>query len=606
MGVVSPLLLATFSFLGNSDIYWIAGWCALVCLPVLMLFASRRWSGRSIAACAGVAIVASYASSIRSEAGLGVATAAVALVLVRERKWRRRLAVGALVAAAYLTIRPGLIKGVETYRDHAIASYIHANPGWSSVSGSGHPFWHSAYIGLGYLPNRWGIIWKDQSAEAAVHRVDPKAPYLSARYSSILEHRYFHILRSDPGFVLRTYATKAGVEANQALRRFLSGLVLLPALLLFGRRRRLLAGWALLVLPTLAIQFAAPILTLPGVYGVGFLSAVGLLALLPGCELLALLERTFAARRTSEATVPERATLRGLVREPRAWGRSARQRSSWSRRSRSTRSNSCCARIGAGSVTGRARVIAASSKLPELVRRAVRKPPRVLARRLLDEAGVELERVLAPRRAAAFDDRSLLRATGSTALDDLWERAVGRAPFAREAPSLPEAERARVLAAAEDAVARRVDLLGTGAVAARPGDRLAPGRQERVRMAARLRAAHRVREPRADERRQGSVGDLTRALAPAGRAGVPADGRRAVRRSGTRRARRVDRRKPVRGHGQLVGDDGGRAADSLVVVAPRRARAQRGVARRGLPQPLPAWSLAARRLHTTPPSNAPT
>jgi hypothetical protein len=109
-------------------------------------------------------------------------------------------------------------------------------------------------------------------------------------------------------------------------------------------------------------------------------------------------------------------------------------------------------------------VIAASSKLPELVRRAVRKPPRVLARRLLDEAGVELERVLAPRRAAAFDDRSLLRATGSTALDDLWERAVGRAPFARKAPPLPEAERARVLAAAEDAVARRVDLLGTGAV----------------------------------------------------------------------------------------------------------------------------------------------
>jgi hypothetical protein len=318
VAVVSPLLLATFSFLGNSDIYWIAGWCALVCLPVLMLLASRRWSGRSVAACAGVAIVASYASSIRSEAGLGVAIAAVALVLVRERRWRRRLAVGALVAAAYLTIRPALIKGVETYRDHAIASYVHAHPGWSSVSGSGHPFWHSAYIGLGYLPNRWGIAWKDQSAEAAVRRVDPKAPYLSARYSSILEHRYFHILREDPGFVLRTYATKAAVEANQALRRFLSGLVLLPALLLFGRRRRLLAGWALLVLPTLVIQFAPPVLTLPGVYGVGFLSAVGLLALLPGCELMALVDRTFAARRSGEATVSQ-FTIRDLLRKPRAW-----------------------------------------------------------------------------------------------------------------------------------------------------------------------------------------------------------------------------------------------------------------------------------------------
>ena len=319
VAVVSPVLPTAFLIFGNADIYWIAAWCALACLPVLMLLTSRRWSGRSVAACAGVAIVASYASSVRSEAGLGVAIAAVALVLVRERRWRRRLAVGALVAAAYLTVRPALIKGVVTYRDHAIASYVHVHPAWSSVSGSGHPFWHSAYIGLGYLPNRWGIAWKDASAEAAVRRVDPKAPYLSARYSSILEHRYFHILREDPGFVLRTYAEKAAIEANQALRRFLPGLVLLPALLLFGPRRRLLAGWSLLALPTLVIQFVPPVLVMPGIYGVGFLSAVGLLALLPVCELTALIERTFAGRRRGEAAVPERFTIRDLLLEPRAW-----------------------------------------------------------------------------------------------------------------------------------------------------------------------------------------------------------------------------------------------------------------------------------------------
>jgi hypothetical protein len=319
VSVGSPVPPIAFLVLGNSDIYWIAAWCALACLPVLMLLAARRWGGRSVAACAGVAIIASFASSIRSETGLGVAIAAVALAVVRERSWRRRLAVGALVAAAYLTIRPALIKGVETYRDHAIASYIHAHPGWSSVSSSGHPFWHSAYIGLGYLPNRWGIVWKDASAAAAVRRVDPKAPYLSARYSSILEHRYFHILRTDPGFVLRTYAAKAAVEANSALRHFLPGLVLLPAVLLFGPRRRRLATWVLLVLPTLVIQFAPPVLVVPGIYGIGFLAAVGLLALLPVCELLALAERTVAARRRGEGAASERSTIRDLLLEPRAW-----------------------------------------------------------------------------------------------------------------------------------------------------------------------------------------------------------------------------------------------------------------------------------------------
>lgn len=83
---------------------------------------------------------------------------------------------------------------------------------------------------------------------------------------------------------------------------------------------------------------------------------------------------------------------------------------------------------------------------------------------MLDEATVELERVLAPRRAAAFDESALLRASGSSSLDALWDSVVGRAPFAREAPNLPQAERERVLRAAEDAVARRVDVLGTGPV----------------------------------------------------------------------------------------------------------------------------------------------
>lgn len=98
------------------------------------------------------------------------------------------------------------------------------------------------------------------------------------------------------------------------------------------------------------------------------------------------------------------------------------------------------------------------------LRRAVRKPPCVIARRIRDEATVEFERLLAPRRAASFDESALLRASESPSLDALWERVVGRAPFSRRAPSLPQAERERVLDAAERAVARRIDLLGSGPV----------------------------------------------------------------------------------------------------------------------------------------------
>lgn len=93
-----------------------------------------------------------------------------------------------------------------------------------------------------------------------------------------------------------------------------------------------------------------------------------------------------------------------------------------------------------------------------MLARAARKPPRVVARRAIAEAQTELERILSPRRGSRFDEPTLLRAAGARSIDDLWERCVRRAPaFDVE----PEHD---VIAAAEAAVARRVDLLGSGAI----------------------------------------------------------------------------------------------------------------------------------------------
>lgn len=109
-----------------------------------------------------------------------------------------------------------------------------------------------------------------------------------------------------------------------------------------------------------------------------------------------------------------------------------------------------------------------SLEIARRARRALRKPPRELARRLLHEAQAELERVRAPRRARRFDERTLLRAVASESIDALWER-LARRPFV--AVTDPEGAaaavavaggRERILAASERALAREVDLLGSG------------------------------------------------------------------------------------------------------------------------------------------------
>jgi hypothetical protein len=85
----------------------------------------------------------------------------------------------------------------------------------------------------------------------------------------------------------------------------------------------------------------------------------------------------------------------------------------------------------------------------------MQKPPRVLAQRLLDEAAVELERIRAPRRRD-LSTADMVRAAGAESLDALWDRVVARAPFPEEGTHEPEA--------AAEAVARRVNLLGTGQI----------------------------------------------------------------------------------------------------------------------------------------------
>lgn len=95
-----------------------------------------------------------------------------------------------------------------------------------------------------------------------------------------------------------------------------------------------------------------------------------------------------------------------------------------------------------------------------LARRALRKPPHLVARRLAHELRAEAERVAAPRRSR----RTARRLTGG--VEQEWARLAARPPLAATdlggLDDVCPGERARVVAAAEQAVRREVDLLGSG------------------------------------------------------------------------------------------------------------------------------------------------
>jgi uncharacterized heparinase superfamily protein len=109
------------------------------------------------------------------------------------------------------------------------------------------------------------------------------------------------------------------------------------------------------------------------------------------------------------------------------------------------------------------------------IRQCFQKPPNVVARRM----GVELRRARERMRLAWRPPRltaaGLLRATSASSVDELWSRLASRphAAFrtssdaARTAADLERicpGQRARIMAAAEQSLAGRVDLLGSGNV----------------------------------------------------------------------------------------------------------------------------------------------
>jgi len=101
------------------------------------------------------------AESIRVSIGTPILVCAILAMLFGVRGWRRRLVATVLLVIAYVSIAPAAMSAVTAYRNHRMAAMgIHGiwlGTGWSKTQ----PVWHVPYIGLGYLPNRYHLYYRN-------------------------------------------------------------------------------------------------------------------------------------------------------------------------------------------------------------------------------------------------------------------------------------------------------------------------------------------------------------------------------------------------------------------------------------------------------------
>ncbi|HVW00922.1 MAG TPA: alginate lyase family protein [Planctomycetaceae bacterium] len=109
-----------------------------------------------------------------------------------------------------------------------------------------------------------------------------------------------------------------------------------------------------------------------------------------------------------------------------------------------------------------------SASLLHLIRRGLQKPPHVVAARLLMEARRTVDRTLADLGAKRISRTQLLTATGAESVGRLWQHLAGLPYVAShrvdpaEYEALCPGDQQRILNAAEKALARRIDLFGSG------------------------------------------------------------------------------------------------------------------------------------------------
>jgi hypothetical protein len=225
-------------------------------------------------------------SSIRSDSGLGIAAAAATVLLLRRWRWWRLLPALAVLAGSYLSINALVFSALRADRDRRLGSTART----LDIT-TAHTLWHTAYAGLGYLPNKYDLRFKDDVPHAVVQREAPRTVFLSNRYETLIRKAYLRFVRGHPVEVARQYAAKLIVILADTAPYLLIVLLTLPMVLLLSPDRRAVRRWCLLAVPTVIVALLPVVVAVPmESYEQGLYGAIGVVGIVGLCSMLKLVE----------------------------------------------------------------------------------------------------------------------------------------------------------------------------------------------------------------------------------------------------------------------------------------------------------------------------
>jgi hypothetical protein len=167
-------------------------------LPCLALWKRKTGFLGWAVFCLLAGLVVGVGNSVRVHAATGTLVFILALLVgSAEIPWVQRGLLAALLLTGPLAVSGGTRLLVRE-RDRFLARH---NPEALRRCHGHHAYWHTVYIGLGYVDNPYGIVYRDEAARARAEEVAPGVDYCSPEYDAVLRGECLKLLREDPAFI---------------------------------------------------------------------------------------------------------------------------------------------------------------------------------------------------------------------------------------------------------------------------------------------------------------------------------------------------------------------------------------------------------------------
>ena len=150
--------------------------------------------------------VMAFTNAIRMFGGYALGIMLLTAVALRMKKWKRVLFL-LFACAAGMAVYHVWFNSVMSARD----AYLHKQGVQCEQHEFKHAFWHSIYVGLGFISNDLDIEYKDSCGLKRAREIKRDIIYCSPAYDVLLRNEAFRICLSRPMYVIRQLCAKAGI-----------------------------------------------------------------------------------------------------------------------------------------------------------------------------------------------------------------------------------------------------------------------------------------------------------------------------------------------------------------------------------------------------------